>query len=78
MTNPSGTIYPERMSEPVSAAERVVLDKLDAYAVSLRDTAARYGQDDQWTRYAQVSTVVAEVLANGWEDPEQVLTPAAD
>lgn len=71
---PSGQPYADRMAtEPVSDEERAVLEKLNTYAVVMRDAAARLDMDDQWRRYATVSTVVDEVLANGWEGPDEVL-----
>lgn len=63
----------------VSDSERVVLEKLLTYTVSLRDVAARFDQDEQWTRYSNASTVINEVLADGWDDPtsSDVPEPAA-
>lgn len=60
-------------AQPVTDAERAVLNKLLVYTVELRDIAARYDQGEQWTRYASASTVIDEVLANGWEDADEVI-----
>jgi hypothetical protein len=55
------------MPEAVSPTERAVLEKLLTYAVQKRDAAARLDDDTLWQRYATVSTIVHEVIENGWE-----------
>lgn len=55
-------------AQPLTSAEREVLEKFVAYTVSMRDAAARADADDQWQRYAAAGTVAEEVIANGWDD----------
>lgn len=66
---------PPMTADQVTDAERAVLDKLLIYTVGMRDVAARLDLDDQWARYASASTVVDEVLANGWDQPDDGTAP---
>lgn len=69
VNDPTSPHYTTSPTGPVGAAERAVLEKLLTYTVVMRDVAARHEQDDQWTRYADASTVISEVLDTGWEPP---------
>ena len=66
------------IEQRVTDTEQAVLEKLLNYTVQLRDVAARHGMDEQWTRYASASTVVQEVIANGWEDPDTMASQPDD